>query len=189
MLTVCERAGGNIWTMAQETRFGVELRRLRESRGLTQEELAERAGLTRNAIAALERGRRRRPYPHTIRALTDALLLSESERISLLDPMPIRDPAAPEPAAPAEAASLPMPPTPLVGREQEVEEVRSLLKRNGARLLTLTGSGGVGKTRLALEVASQTSGAFPDGVAFAWLAPIADPALIVPTVARTLGLL
>ena len=60
--------------------FAVVLRRLRESRSLTQEELAERAGLTAKAIGALERGERRRPYPHTVRSLADGLSLDDDER-------------------------------------------------------------------------------------------------------------
>ena len=64
--------------------FGDRLRSLRERAGLTQEELASRAGLTPNAISALERGTRTRPYPHTVRSLADALQLSESERADLI---------------------------------------------------------------------------------------------------------
>jgi transcriptional regulator with XRE-family HTH domain len=59
------------------------LRRLREEAGLTREELASKAGLTAKAVSALERGERRRPYPHTVRSLAEALRLSEEERISL----------------------------------------------------------------------------------------------------------
>ena len=66
----------------QDPPFGVRLRRFREEAGLTQEELASRAGLTPNAIGALERGERRRPYPHTLRSLADALQLSEDQRRS-----------------------------------------------------------------------------------------------------------
>jgi transcriptional regulator with XRE-family HTH domain len=68
----------------QESSFGARLRQLREAAGLTQEELAGRAGLTRNAVSALERGERRRPYPHTVRSLADALELPEAERTALL---------------------------------------------------------------------------------------------------------
>ncbi len=60
--------------------FGNQLRQYRQAAGLTQEELAERAGLSVKAISALESGRRRRPYPHTVRALADALGLSDEER-------------------------------------------------------------------------------------------------------------
>ena len=72
----------------QESTFGARLRRLREAAGLTQEELAERAGLSRNAISSLERGERKRPYPHTVRSLAEALGLSEDERAALLASVP-----------------------------------------------------------------------------------------------------
>src|SRR3712207_3436679 len=74
----------------QEPPFGKRLRRLREAAALTQEELAGRAGLSPNAISDLERGRRRRPYPHTVRALADALELSGEERASLFAAVPKR---------------------------------------------------------------------------------------------------
>ena len=70
--------------------FGERLRVLREAAGLTQEALAERAGLTADGIGALERGVRRRPYPHTIRALAEALGLTESERAALVTAIPGR---------------------------------------------------------------------------------------------------
>src|SRR5215207_9279243 len=75
--------------------FGARLRSMREMSGLTQEELAGRAGLSPNAVSALERGQRRRPYPHTVRALADALELSEEERAALLAAVPRRDEPAP----------------------------------------------------------------------------------------------
>ncbi len=67
----------------EDAPFGARLRDLRETAGLTQEELAERAGLTAKTISLLERGERKRPYPHTVRSLADALELSEEERIVL----------------------------------------------------------------------------------------------------------
>ena len=84
------------------------------------------------------------------------------------------------------AAPLPAPATQLIGRERECAEVAAALA--ASRLVTLTGVGGTGKTRLALQVASNLAGHFADGVAFIDLAPVRDPALLATTVARALGL-
>ena len=83
---------------------------------------------------------------------------------------------------------LPAPLTSLIGREQEVEEVCTLLRRPEVRLLTLTGTGGIGKTRLALQVATQLVNDFVNGVCFVSLAPISDPEQVLPAIGQTLGL-
>ncbi|HEX2182473.1 MAG TPA: helix-turn-helix domain-containing protein, partial [Rubrobacteraceae bacterium] len=176
-------------TGGEETHFGERLRNLREAAGLTQEELASRASLTAKAVSALERGERKRPYPHTVRALADALGLGEAERASLVSSVPRRgaDVLAQQSAGSVSATPA-APLTPLVGREREVEEVGGLLGREGVRLLTLTGAGGIGKTRLAIEVARGALADFPGGVAFVALAPLGDADLVLPTVAQSLGL-
>lgn len=82
----------------------------------------------------------------------------------------------------------PVPRTPLTGREREVATVLGRLRRERTRLLTLTGPGGIGKTRLALRVLDEARDDFPDGVVYVPLAPITDPALVPTTIAHMLGM-
>ena len=120
--------------------FGTRLRRARERAGLSQEELAGRAGLSPNAVGALERGEHRHPYPATLRALAAALGLAEDERVALMTSVPTRAGRAVPAGSPAPV--LPTPRTPLVGRDREVAVARALLVDEAVPLLTLTGPGG-----------------------------------------------
>jgi len=86
------------------------------------------------------------------------------------------------------AAALPSPLTPLVDRRAEVESVCALLRRDDVRLVTLTGPGGVGKSRLGIAVGSALAGEYADGAVFAPLASVRDPALVLPALAEALGL-
>ena len=105
------------------------LRGLREDAGLSQEELARRAGLSAHAISALERGTRTRPYPHTLRSLAEALGLSEADRSRLIAAVPprARPARAASDAATARPRDLPVPTTPLLGRDEDVRRVGRLL--------------------------------------------------------------
>jgi predicted ATPase/DNA-binding CsgD family transcriptional regulator len=85
------------------------------------------------------------------------------------------------------AHNLPVQLTSFIGREKEVAKAAQMVLRDDVRLLTLTGPGGIGKTRLGLQVAAELSEQFADGVFFVNLAPIGDPALVLPTIAQTLG--
>ncbi len=84
--------------------------------------------------------------------------------------------------------ALPEPPTPLIGRERERQEIVGMLGQDSVRLVTLTGPGGTGKTRLSLAVGEALASNFPDGIYFVDLAPISDPVLVMTTIAHTLGI-
>ena len=166
--------------------FGVRLKALREAAGFTQEELAAIAGLSVHAVSALERGERRRPQLETLRALSTALDLTAATRDTFIASArtPVSDTVIDE----LSATSLPLPLTPLLGRERDVQLLQAWLADPDTRLITLVGPGGVGKTRLMLDVAHTLA---EDGVfrlAVAWLAALRDAAFVASAVAEALGL-
>ena len=166
--------------------FGAQLKALREAAGFTQEELATIAGLSVHAVSALERGERRRPHVETVRALSAALDLTGPTRDALLASAraPAHDAAVDE----LSDASLPLALTRLLGRDADVQTLRHWLADPAARLITLIGPGGVGKTRLALELARAIAAEGAARVLFVPLAAIRNPAFVASAIAEALGL-
>jgi predicted ATPase/transcriptional regulator with XRE-family HTH domain len=160
------------------------LRGHRIARGLTQEELAERAGISVRTISDVERGLRHTMYRDTAGRVAGALELEGPAHEEFVRTARGRVAAGRNRAQWSPASPMPLPPTDLIGRERDVAEVGSML-RNGARVVTITGPGGIGKTRLALEVALR----HPEGeeVYFVPLADLVDPSLIGAVVAHGMG--
>ncbi|MFL5762206.1 MAG: ATP-binding protein, partial [Thermomicrobiales bacterium] len=168
--------------------FGAVLRRRRVAAGLSQEELAERASLSVRGVGNLEQGHRQAPRLATVRLLADALGLDDGGRANLIAAARPELATAPPISLSPVPAPVPQPRTPVIGRERERAELGALLSRPDVPLVTVTGPGGVGKTRLALHVAADLRAGFPDGIAFVSLAPVRNPVLVLPTVARAVGL-
>jgi len=203
--------------------FGEWLRARRNALGMTQFELAQRAGCAEDTIGRIEAGTRR-PSKLVATLLAEALGLPSQSHADFvlfareggsgaglpsgtaLDAIETSStrgattvtsaPAIPAAHIPRShpatwtpyLSSLPQAPTQLVGREADVSAAAGLLRSGHARLLTLTGPPGVGKTRLALALASTLTPAFPDGICFVPLAPLGNPDLLALTVAHALGL-
>jgi predicted ATPase/DNA-binding XRE family transcriptional regulator len=167
-----EQAGG----------FGAVLRGAREAARLSQAELAERAGLSERGLSDLERGARRRPHPETVRRLAAALRLDDAGRVAM----------AAAARAPVTAGrrgqgsqGLTLPPTSFVGRERELATLLPLVQTT--RLVSLLGVGGIGKTRLALEVAERVFNLGRHDVAVVDCAPLSEPSLVLHATAAALG--
>jgi predicted ATPase/transcriptional regulator with XRE-family HTH domain len=164
--------------------------------------LAEHSGVSLRSISDFERGVPHAPRRDTVGLLADALGLKPDDRAAFIaaarrlragEPNAPERPLAPpaysdDMAPPASGRALPLPPTPLLGRDAALADVASRLTSAEARLLTLTGPAGVGKTRLALEVAVRLAGCFSGGSRFVPLASVQDPGLVLPTIAGALEL-
>ena len=173
--------------MAFEQSFGELVRSRRIVLGWTQDELAVRAGMSGRTVREIELNRRT-SHRRNARSLVAALGLSEQET-QLFGVAAGQGKAAvslkTEPATSSIGLSTAL--TALVNRDQETETIATMLARPSRRLLTLTGPGGVGKTRLAIRVAEDVHSLFSDGVVFVGLGSLRQASLVAPTIARALN--
>ena len=161
--------------------LGRLVRRHRDLAGLTQEALAERAGISARAVSDIERGLRSTVYVDTATRLADALALDGASRQQFEATARGRHATAGR----LDAGRLPVPLTRLIGRERELEWIVERLRSPEVRLMTLTGTGGIGKTRLAVEAAAVVDH-FTGGVAYVDLDSVGDPDQVASAVARGL---
>ena len=142
------------------------------------------------SLATREMVRDRLPDESGLRDLGERRLkdLSSPEHVFQITASGLRSEFPPLKTLDIRRNNLPAQPTPLVGRERELEEILALVRSPDVRLLTLIGPGGTGKTRLGLQAAAELTDEFEDGVFFVALAAIADPTLVAPAITRTLGL-
>ncbi|GAA3999071.1 hypothetical protein GCM10022631_07380 [Deinococcus rubellus] len=171
--------------------FGTWVREQRKTLWMTQKKLARLVGCAPVTIQKIEEGRRR-PSLSVAEALARHLEIGQDEREAFMRlartaPMAARSPPRADAPYPGEVG-LPATVHPLIGREEIVSKLQQDLLVSPLRLLTLTGPPGVGKTRLAVQVAAGLRGAFEDGVVFVPLAVLDDPGQVLPTVSRRLGL-
>ncbi len=196
--------------------FGQLVKQLRRDCGFTQEDFAEQVGCSVETIGKIERSERR-PSKQVAERMAQVLDLTGEDRPAFIRAARLQPPAtlgklleeqdrrqaeeqraAPQaafspgllvapPPAPRGPAPLPLPPTPFVGRAAELAELAGLLADPACRLLTITGPGGMGKTRLAIEAAASSAAAFAQGVAFVPLAALATAEQVVPAIADALG--
>ncbi len=179
--------------------FGEWVRHQRNQLKLTRGELAERVGCSVALLRKIEDGERR-PSTQIAELLANCLDIPPKERstfvrvargelsIDRLPPPSKRvTPTSVSPASTPPRTNLPVFPTPLIGRQREVEELSQLLRDPRCRLLTLVGPGGIGKTRLAIETASRVQDVYADGLYFVRLSPVNNPRFVVPVIADAIG--
>jgi predicted ATPase/transcriptional regulator with XRE-family HTH domain len=170
--------------------FGMILRHYRITAGLSQEALAERARMSTQGISALERGYRRTPQRETLSLLASALALNDEQRQEF-EATAARSvllgrgaSVTVGPWADGRSTALPLALTSFVGRETELDEIATLVREH--RMVTLTGTGGIGKTQTALQVATTLRGAANIAVCFIGLASVSDPSFVVTAIASAL---
>ena len=166
--------------------FGALLRRYRLAAGFTQEALAAQAGISARTIADLERGINRIPRHDTFELLMSALELTTQQRALFLGL--VRPEMKATTAQTFSPSRYPLPPTPLIGRQQEMAHALSLLSNDRIHLLTITGPAGIGKTRLAHQISQDLDEHFIDGVIFVPLASLQNAAQLSREIAQALGI-
>ncbi len=185
--------------MDSPSTFGEWLRQRRTELHLTREQFATRVGCSVSALRKIEDGERR-PSGQIAELIANCLNIPPSERATFVNvargessverlASPSKPFASPygSSASPPPRSTLPVVPTPLIGRQRDVAELDQLLRDPDCRLMTLVGPGGIGKTRLAVETAAQLQAGFADGVFFVPLAAVASTRLIVPLIADAIG--
>ena len=186
--------------MSGESTFGGWLRRRRNELGITQEELSNQLGFSLALLRKLESSERR-PSGQIVTLLAEYFHIPADERDAFItfariggiesiiaDELTPGTSASPWRRAYLHQTNLPAMLTPMIGRQRELALAMGYLRQPKTRLLTLTGTPGIGKTRIALEVAANLVETFEDGVFLVDLTSVIDPDLVIPTIAQTLGL-